>query len=230
MVGLITVGSRRQFFILVPLFIIFGIGVVSRTLRTITPNVACTTSNFSGEFVSGEQLGYYQGEELFVPEMIAEIPNDSVSVLGVTNPLEKWIEIDLSEQTLRAWEGSSLFLETLVSTGLPWWPTPQGEFRVWAKIRAAKMEGGEGRYYYNLPNVPYVMYFENSNIPGSRGFGLHGTYWHNDFGKEQSNGCVDLPISMAEKLYFWVTPDLSLAGSSVFSSPENPGTKIVIHE
>jgi lipoprotein-anchoring transpeptidase ErfK/SrfK len=150
--------------------------------------------------------------------------------LGVSNSQEKWIEVDLSDQHLKAWDGNSLFLETLVSTGLPWWPTPTGEFRIWVKLRATKMEGGEGAYYYNLPNVPYVMFFENSEVPGWRGYGLHGTYWHNDFGRVHSHGCVNLPTPVAEKLYYWTTPVMPEGRFTTFSSPENPGTRIIIHK
>jgi len=92
------------------------------------------------------------------------------------------------------------------------------------------MEGGEGRYYYNLPNVPYVMYFQNDKVPGWRGYGLHGAYWHNAFGTPRSHGCVNLPIPAAEKLYYWTTPTLPEGKSSVFSSEENLGTRIIIHE
>jgi lipoprotein-anchoring transpeptidase ErfK/SrfK len=136
----------------------------------------------------------------------------------------------LSEQKLKAWEGSSLFLETPVSTGLPWWPTPTGEFNIWIKLRATKMEGGEGKYYYYLPNVPYVMYFGSNEVPYWRGYGLHGTYWHSDFGTQRSHGCVNLPTNIAERLFYWVSPDLLTSKWSVRASEGNPGTKIVIHE
>ena len=135
-----------------------------------------------------------------------------------------------SEQKLKAWEGDRLFLETPVSTGLSWWPTPTGEFRIWIKLRATKMEGGSGKYYYYLPNVPYVMFFENDEIPGWRGYGLHGTYWHDDFGTQRSHGCVNLPTNIAKELYHWTTPILPGGRSVVRSSSGNLGTRVVIHE
>ena len=92
------------------------------------------------------------------------------------------------------------------------------------------MEGGSGKYYYYLPNVPYVMYFENENTPGWRGFGFHGTYWHNDFGTPRSHGCVNLPTEVAKELYFWVDPMLSDGKSTVWASENNQGTRVVIHE
>jgi lipoprotein-anchoring transpeptidase ErfK/SrfK len=92
------------------------------------------------------------------------------------------------------------------------------------------MEVGQGKYYYNLPNVPYVMFFENSQVPGYRGYGLHGTYWHNDFGKVHSHGCVNLPTPIAEKLYYWTDPQMPAGKSFMRSDRENPGTRIVIHD
>jgi hypothetical protein len=190
-------------------------------------DLGCACSDFSGTIDLSAKLAVFEGKTVNIPELAyAEEPR---KVLSVAHE-ERWIEVDLSDQKLRAWEGDRLFLETPVSTGLPWWPTPQGEFRIWVKLRATRMEGGEGRYYYNLPNVPYVMYIENSDVPGWRGYGLHGTYWHNDFGTPRSHGCVNLPTEIAKELYYWTEPELPNGKSSVFASEQNPGTRVVIHE
>ena len=82
------------------------------------------------------------------------------------------------------------------------------------------MEGGSGKYYYNLPNVPFVMYFQNDQVPGWRGYGLHGTYWHNVFGTQRSHGCVNLPTSIAKQIFYWTE-----AGDK-----DKLGTRIVIHD
>jgi lipoprotein-anchoring transpeptidase ErfK/SrfK len=175
----------------------------------------------------GVKTGVYEGEKVAVPQMASSPSEDRV--LGQSTE-EKWIEVNLTEQKLRAWQGSQLFLETPVSTGLPGYDTPTGEYRIWSKFRATKMEGGSGRYYYYLPNVPYVMFFENGQVPGYRGYSLHGTYWHNDFGRVHSHGCVNLPTPVAKKLYYWTTPDLPEGKSSVRADAGNIGTRIVIHK
>jgi len=190
--------------------------------------MACTTSDFSGNFETTDSLAIFEGKRFGVPKDFAS--SETEPILGVTANGERYIEVDLSEQKLRAWDGSNLFLEAPVSSGLPWWPTPQGEFRIWVKLRYTRMEGGEGRNYYNLPNVPYTMYFSNDQIPSWRGYGLHGAYWHNDFGRPKSHGCVNLPIPVAEQLYYWVTPSLPEGKNSVYASDENIGTRIIIHE
>lgn len=144
-------------------------------------------------------------------------------VLGQTTE-NKWIEIDLSDQHLYAHEGDRIVYDFLVSTG-KWAPTPKGEFRIWIKLRYATMHGGnkeDGTYYW-LPNVPYTMYFY-------QGYGLHGTYWHNNFGRPMSHGCVNLSIPDAEKLFWWAGPSLNDGKSVGYPARDNPGTKVVIHD
>jgi hypothetical protein len=89
------------------------------------------------------------------------------------------------------------------------------------------MTGGEGADFYDLPNVPYVMFFSGPNAPAGAGFSLHGAYWHDNFGHPMSHGCVNMRIVDAEKLYDWADPPTS--GSTTLSSTDNPGTKITIY-
>ena len=189
---------------------------------------ACSPADYTGD-ASGEKTGVFEGRVVSVPDLLEDPSVRKMAVLGEQTG-DHWIEVDLSEQKLRAWEGDQLFLETSVSSGLPWWPTPKGEFRIWTKFRATKMEGGSGRYYYYLPNVPYVMFFEGSGAPGHKGYSLHGTYWHNDFGTQRSHGCVNLPTPIAEKLYYWTGPVVSEGKSAQRATGDNQGTRIVIHE
>ena len=229
MVGHKTSTRDRIFkiFVSVSIFVLLGVVVVSKK-EIAKDATACGSVGLGGEISLNKKVGFFEGKEVQIPAL-ADSGAAKTDVLGV-NAGERWIEVDLSEQKLRAWEGTGVYLETLVATGLPWYATPTGEFRVWSKVRATKMEGGSGKYYYYLPNVPYVMFFENEKVAGGRGFSLHGTYWHNEFGKPRSHGCVNLPTSIAEQLYYWTTPVMPEGKSYVRSSPENPGTRIVIHE
>jgi LysM repeat protein len=106
----------------------------------------------------------------------------------------KWIDIDLSSQTVRAMRGNTAVRRMLTSTGISRYPTPVGSFRVYAKYRAVRMTGCCPRY--DLPGVPYTMFFY-------RGYALHGTYWHSNFGHPMSHGCVNLRTSDARWLYGW---------------------------
>lgn len=137
---------------------------------------------------------------------------------------ERWIEVNLREQTLAAYEGSQMVYATLISSGLPRWQTIVGLFRIWVKIKAGKMSGGSlenGDYYY-LADVPWTMYFKG-------GYGLHSAYWHDDFGRPKSHGCVNLSPLDAYWLFQWATPDLDPEERAVHSSAERPGTWVFVH-
>ncbi|MBN3881425.1 MULTISPECIES: L,D-transpeptidase [unclassified Nostoc] len=120
----------------------------------------------------------------------------ATSVDTVSNNISqpRWIEIDLSEQRLRAWEGNKLVHSYRISGGKRSTPTPIGRFRINSKYRTHRMRG-KG---YNIPDVPYTMYFY-------RGYAIHGAYWHNRFGTPVSHGCVNLPVKQARNLYNWAS-------------------------
>ncbi len=109
---------------------------------------------------------------------------------------DKWIDVNLSEQTLTAYEGNTVVYNTLVSSGLRDFPTVTGQFRIWLRFQAQTMDGSRLGYDYYLENVPYVMYFYED-------YALHGTFWHNNFGTPMSHGCVNLKTSDAEWIYNW---------------------------
>ncbi len=96
---------------------------------------------------------------------------------------EHWIDVDLSQQRVYAYEGDTVVNSFVVSTGTWQTPTVTGKFKIWIKVRSQAMSGPG----YYLPDVPYVMYFYKD-------YGLHGTYWHNNFGTPMSHGCVNLTI------------------------------------
>ena len=104
----------------------------------------------------------------------------------------KWIDINLSKQRLTAYQGNTPVFSALISGGLPRTPTVVGRFKINTKLRATRMRGPG----YDLPNVPYTMYFY-------RGYAIHGTYWHNNFGRPMSHGCVNMRTSDAAWLFNW---------------------------
>lgn len=229
----VSSGLKRYWY-LVPVVFLFALGVLWRSAvvptSTMAEDLACSGSDITGFVDLNAKTALWQGRTIGLPEEALAQGDTGTKVLGVANPSERWIEVDLSEQKLRAWDGDTKFVETSVSTGLPGTPTPKGEFRIWLKVRATKMEGGAGRYYYNLPNVPYVMFFGNNEVNPGRGYGLHGTYWHSDFGTRRSHGCVNLPTPIAKMLYEWTTPGPVEGSGYARSSESNPGTRIVIHD
>jgi lipoprotein-anchoring transpeptidase ErfK/SrfK len=110
---------------------------------------------------------------------------------------QKAIVVSISQQMLWAYKGDQVVLNSYVSTGRSGFDTPLGSFAVLSKLPSQTMEGVIGGEYYNVPDVPWVLYFTNS------GHALHGTYWHNNFGTPMSHGCINLPMDIAAWLYDW---------------------------
>lgn len=220
--------TTKLFLLILPVFILVAVGILKLSLKSPdfiggADGCGCDFKLATGEFEASEKQAYFLDSEVLPPVTALAEPKTPF-VLGEVSPNEKWIEIDLSEQKLTAWEGGTKFLETLISAG-KWGRTPTGEFNIWGKYKYTKMSGGnkEDHTYYYLPNVPYTMYFY-------KGFGLHGTYWHNNFGNPMSHGCINMPTTMAEKVFYWSTPALPSGKNYIASSKENPGTRVVIHE
>ncbi len=107
---------------------------------------------------------------------------------------ERWIDVDLSTQTLRAYEGDELIDLFTISSGRAGTPTVVGTFEVWVKVRIQDMSGPG----YYIQDVPWVMYFHGD-------YGIHGTWWHNNFGTPMSAGCVNMTIADAQWLYSWAS-------------------------
>lgn len=115
---------------------------------------------------------------------------------------EKLITVDIGSQTLTAWENGQIQHQTKVSTGMSLTPTVKGSFKIRTKIPLQDMKGPSPykQYYptgyYLVKNVPHVMYFYQA-------YAIHGAYWHNNFGRTASHGCVNVPLASAEWLYNW---------------------------
>jgi len=135
----------------------------------------------------------YVGQRLQVPGA-ASTPSTPTGTTATTTQggSGKWIDVNLSTQMLTAYSGQTAVFQTAVSTGTWRTPTVAGTYQIYVKYTSAGMSGPG----YNLPNVPYVMYFY-------RGYGLHGTYWHNNFGTPMSHGCVNLPTAAAKWVFDW---------------------------
>ena len=148
----------------------------------------------------------YVGQTLLIPgdsQTIVEAPAQTVvdqatdpSMLGVDHGGGKWIDVDLSEQLLVAYEGDTPVFSTLISSGLPQFPTVVGQFNVWLRYETQTMNGYALGYDYYLENVPYVMYFFED-------YAIHGAYWHNNFGNPMSHGCVNASPAAAQWLFNW---------------------------
>jgi len=120
---------------------------------------------------------------------------------------EKWVGIDLYEQNVIVYEGDTPIFATLISTGLPRWPTYEGTYNIYYRRTRDDMSWGTpGDDFYYLEEVPWTMYFDE-------GRALHGAYWHDGLGYRRSHGCVNLSITDAHWLYNWVAEDFDKLNS-----------------
>jgi lipoprotein-anchoring transpeptidase ErfK/SrfK len=133
----------------------------------------------------------YSGQELIIPAdgEYQVAPENAPS--APTNS-GKAIVVSTDDQRIYAYENGQLVHSHLVSTGRQLTPTVRGDYNIYVKYEATDMRGAD----YYLPNVPYTMYFY-------QGYGIHGTYWHNSFGRPMSHGCVNLPIEEAQWFFNW---------------------------
>ena len=105
---------------------------------------------------------------------------------------ERWIEINLKQQKLTAWQGNKIIYQVTVSSGKKSTPTLTGVYAVQTKLPLARMRGAD----YDIPDVPYTMYYDGN-------YAIHGAYWHNNFGTPVSHGCVNLPPKKAQQVFNW---------------------------
>ncbi len=173
----------------------------------------------------GDLTWYRIGDNQWVDQKKVDLVFPTTRPAGV-GPTDKWIDINRFEQTLAAYEGDRMVYATLVSSGLPQWDTDLGLFRVYMKVRQAKMSGRDGLPdYYFLEDVPWAMYF-------NKDMALHGAYWHDKFGFKHSHGCVNLPLADAFWLWNWTTPDATDKSFVMVPDVKNntEGTWVWVHD
>lgn len=227
-----TSGSKKNhrliyiFALLGIFFLTLSIFLRQDKLPECANSISCIT-DMSGEYDSSQTEGEFMGKIVKVPGNL-DFNTNSNSVLGDSTASNKKIEVDLTNQKLYAKEGDRVIYEFTISSG-KWGRTPTGKFSVWSKLNSTRMSGGSKELgtYYNLPNVPYTMFFYNNEIPKSRGYGIHGAYWHNNFGTPMSHGCINMKVEDAKVLYDWATP--ASIKHTTYADKDNPGTTIEIY-
>jgi len=119
-----------------------------------------------------------------------------------TGQLPQWIDVDLGEQVLVAYRGTTPQYATLVSSGRPPNQTPRGNYPIWGKASSITMKSQpyDDKPYF-VHHVPWVLFFQAHNA-------LHGAYWHDRFGVMKSHGCVNLSPKDARYIFEWVEPKL----------------------
>jgi lipoprotein-anchoring transpeptidase ErfK/SrfK len=150
---------------------------------------------------------------------------------GWANDGEKWVDINVTQQVLVAYEGTKPVYATLVSTGEAGLDDPKttratkrGIFRIHTKYLTSTMDSRVVGEEFELRDVPYVQYF-------TEGYALHAAYWHDVFGQPKSHGCINLAPEDARRLFFWTGPEVPPGwhGASA-STVGKTGTVVFVHQ
>jgi hypothetical protein len=180
---------------------------------------------FAEERRGSDELWYLVGQDQWVEQ-------NNVSRVDVDPPPaevgagEKWIEIDLFEQTIAAYEGARMVYATMISSGRTATATPTGLYRVHYKVLEGKMsnpdvEDGSPAWYY-IEDVPWTLYFHE-------GYSIHAAFWHDAFGFLRSHGCVNLTPRDAEWLYHWSAPPMPEGQKTLHVGRGGPSTWVWAH-
>ncbi|HEU5074407.1 MAG TPA: L,D-transpeptidase, partial [Polyangiaceae bacterium] len=174
---------------------------------------------------TGGQLWFRVGPNQWLRARDLAYASETAPPAGL-RPHERWIDVDLERQVLTAYAGTTAVLTTLISSGRGSGDaenaTPKGEHRIWVKLRSSDMdnlENPEASRYYAIQSVPWVMYF-------MKGYGLHGAFWHHDFGQVRSHGCVNLSPLDAHWLFHWTSPHVPAGWTAVFPTEYERGTLV----
>ncbi len=146
--------------------------------------------------------------------------------VGGEGTREKWLDVDLATQTVTAYDGMRPVFATLTSTGIgprgSETATPLGTHRIWVKLFTTNMdnlERDDAERHYSIEDVPWVMFFDKA-------VALHGAFWHRDFGRVKSHGCVNLAPLDARRFFDFTAPHLPAGWSAAFPTPLEPGTAV----
>ena len=148
-------------------------------------------------------------------------PSD-VAPLSPDVPMEaKHLVVDLKHQLVMAYEERRLVFAARAATGMGYYSTPRGRFSTYHKRPYRHMAAGNrAAPQFDLPGVPWVCYFTESGVS------FHGTYWHNDFGKPRSHGCINLAPTAAHWIYRWTTPVVPFSAQYAYKKAQ--GTRVEI--
>lgn len=172
----------------------------------------------------GETPAWLRGRDLARPRLVA--PPAEVSA---ADDAERWIDVDLASQTLVAYAGRRPVFATVVSTGKG--PagsdsaTHPGSFRIWVKVVTTKMDNldrEEADRHYAIEDVPWVQFFDKA-------IGFHAAFWHRDFGRVHSHGCVNMAPLDARWLFAFTSPHLPAGWSAVLPTKLDRGAVVHVH-
>lgn len=191
--------------------------------RQIVPLTGAVRSYRSERFVEAKNGKWLRSSEVRTAAKPGDLP---WFAKGDT----RWIDVSILSQTMVLWEGGRPVYATLVSTGKDGLgdpktthSTPVGVFKIYQKHVTTTMDSDMADHEFELRDVPWVQYFNS-------GFAIHGAYWHDEFGRARSHGCVNLSPIDARYVFFWTAPGVPEHWHAAFTGETlGNGTVVNIH-
>jgi lipoprotein-anchoring transpeptidase ErfK/SrfK len=153
-----------------------------------------TVNIFATQIVDNEEWYLIGPDQWLEGRKVARVIPNTTAPAGITT--NRWIDVDLAEQTLAVYENGKLIFATVIASGLePYWTRP-GTFQIYLKKETETMRNNDPSDFYYLDNVPWTMYFDGARA-------LHGAYWRTRFGYPQSHGCVNLSVGDSHWIFNW---------------------------
>jgi lipoprotein-anchoring transpeptidase ErfK/SrfK len=153
-----------------------------------------TVNIYTTQMVDNEEWYLIGPDQWLEGRKVARVILNTTPPAGVTN--NRWIDVDLAEQTLAVYENGKLVFATVIASGLePFWTRP-GTFQIYQKKETETMRNNDPSDFYYLDNVPWTMYFDGARA-------LHGAYWRTRFGYPQSHGCINLSVGDSHWIFNW---------------------------
>lgn len=144
---------------------------------------------------------------------------------------DKSVVVDLSKQTITAVEGKAEVFRAKIASGAQFFGedgktltggTGLGQRFIWHKRITRQMQGGTLEAGYDLPGVSWVSYFS------SIGEAFHTAYWHNDFGRPKSRGCINMRPEDSKWFFRWTLPEVVYNPGEIIVNWDNRGTLVDI--
>ena len=173
-----------------------------------------TMNIYATQVIDNEEWYMIAPDQWVEGRKVARVILNTIPQQGVT--ANRWIDVDLAEQTLVVYENNQLIFATVIASGLePFWTRP-GLFQIFQKKETETMRNNDPADFYYLDDVPWTMYFDGARA-------LHGAYWRTRFGYPQSHGCVNLSVGDAHWLFNWaVEGDWVYVHDSTGKTPTDP--------
>jgi lipoprotein-anchoring transpeptidase ErfK/SrfK len=170
----------------------------------------------------GQHPGAYV-DSLFISPIAQPAVTKEITVPAKVKAGDYWIDVNIVKKILTLYKDDQVVMATYIATGSLETPTISGSYNIWLKMKKTRMTGAPpiATHEYDLPNVPWVMYYQGS-------YSVHGTYWHDDFGTQRSAGCTNITQGDAKYIFDLTGPKIGNL-DSIRPTASNPGAVVNNH-